>query len=95
MWLILEYVVLAFIVLLSITEFFYPLIAGKPLFGSFRRSAAMVEQKQDDASLEATVSKAKEKIKEVKDIQNEVNQNFKSAEQLKDEADDLLNNSNN
>jgi hypothetical protein len=94
MWVILEFVFFAFIVLLSITEFFYPLLAGKPLFGSFRKKAAIVEQKQDDASLEAKVSKAKEKVNEVKDIQNKVNEHFKSAEQLKAEADSLLNNSN-
>ena len=95
MWVILEFIFLAFIVLLSITEFFYPLLAGKPLFGSFRKKAAVVEQKQDDVSLEAKVFKAKEKINDVKDIQNEVNEHFKSAEQLKAEADSLLNNSNN
>jgi hypothetical protein len=95
MWVVLEFIFLAFIVLLSITEFFYPLLAGKPLFGSFRKKAPTVEQKQGDASLEAKVFKAKEKINEVKDVQNEVNQHFKSAEQLKAEADSLLNNSNN
>jgi hypothetical protein len=95
MWVILEFIFLAFIVLFSITEFFYPLLVGKPLFGSFRKKAAIAEQKQDDASLEAKVFKAKEKVTEVKDIQNEVNQHFKSAEQLKAEADNLLNNSNN
>ena len=95
MWLILEFIFLAFIVLLSITEFFYPLLAGKPLFGSFRKTAAVSEQKQNDVSLETKVFKAKEKVNEVKDIQNEVNQHFKSAEQLKAEADGLLNNSNN
>jgi hypothetical protein len=95
MWVILEFIFLAFIVLLTITEFFYPLLAGKPLFGSFRKKAAVVEQKQDDVSLEAKVFKAKGKVSEVKDIQNEVNEHFKSAEQLKAEADNLLNNSNN
>ena len=94
MWIILEYIVLAFIVLVSITEFFYPLLAGKPLFGSFRRNS-FTEQKTVDSSLEEKVSKAKEKIKEVKDIQEEVNKHFKSAEQLKEDADNLLNNSNN
>ncbi len=94
MWVILEFIVLAFIVLLSITEFFYPLIVGKPLFGSFRKKVD-VEQKPVDSSLESKVSMAKEKVREVKDIQEEVNKHFKSAEQLKEEADNLLNNSNN
>ena len=95
MWIILEFVVLAFIVLMSITEFFYPLIMGKPLFPSFRKNEPVEEPNQDDASLESKVSKAKEKVREVKDIQSEVNQHFKSAEQLKDEVDNLFNNSNN
>lgn len=94
MWVILEFIFLAFIVLLSITEFFYPLLTGKPMFGSFRKKV-VEEQKQDDASLESKVSEAKEKIKAVKDIQNEVNQHYKSAEQLKDEADNLFHSSNN
>ncbi len=94
MWFILELVVLAFLVLLSITEFFYPLLTGKPLFGSFRKKLN-VDQKSTDESLESKVSKAKEKIREVKDIQNEVNKNFKSSAQLKKEADNLLNNSTN
>ncbi|HTJ50016.1 MAG TPA: hypothetical protein VL443_11215 [Cyclobacteriaceae bacterium] len=91
MWTILEFIVLATIVLISITEFFYPLLAGKPLFGSFRKKAVVIESKADDSSLEQKLSVAKEKIKEVKDIQHEVNKNFKSAEQLKEEADNLFN----
>jgi len=94
MWVVLEFIFLAFIVLLSITEFFYPLLTGKPLFGSFRKQV-VEEQKQNDASLESKVSKAKDKINEVKDIQNEVNQHYQSAERLKGEADNLFNNSNN
>ena len=94
MWVILEFIFMAFIVLFFITEFFYPLLAGKPLFGSFRKKV-VEEQIQNDTSLESKVSKAKEKIKEVKDIQDEVNQHYKSAEQLKEEADNLLHNSNN
>jgi hypothetical protein len=90
MWTILEFIVLATIVLISITEFFYPLLAGKPLFGSFRKKVTVIESKNDDSSLEQKLSVAKEKIKEVKDIQHEVNKNFKSAEQLKEEADNLF-----
>ena len=91
MWTILEFIVLATIVLISITEFFYPLLAGKPLFGSFRKKVTVIENKVDDSSLEQKLSVAKEKVKEVKDIQHEVNKNFKSAEQLKEEADNLFN----
>ena len=92
MWTILEFIVLASIVLISITEFFYPLIAGKPLFGSFRKKATTNEKAPNNASsLEQKLSTAKEKVKEVKDIQNEVEKNYKSAEQLKEEADNLFN----
>ena len=91
MWTILEFIVLATIVLISITEFFYPLLAGKPLFGSFRKKVTVIENKVEDSSLEQKLSVAKEKVKEVKDIQHEVNKNFKSAEQLKEEADNLFN----
>ena len=38
MWPILEIIFLAAIALISITEFFIPIITGKPLFGSFRKT---------------------------------------------------------
>ena len=94
MWAILEFCLLAAIVLLSITEFFYPLLTGKPLFGSFRKKIE-TDPTQQEPSLEEKISKAKEKVKEVKNVQEEINQKFKSAEQLKAQADDLLNNENN
>jgi hypothetical protein len=94
MWTILEFCLLAAILLFSITEFFYPLLTNKPLFGSFRKSVP-VEETKEESSLEEKISSAKEKVKEVKNVQEEVNKNFKSAEQLKAEADDLLNNTNN
>ena len=90
MWTILEFIVLATVVLISITEFFYPLLAGKPLFGSFRKKVIVSGKKADDSSLEQKLSTAKEKVREVKDIQQEVNKNYKSAEQLKEEADNLF-----
>ena len=85
MWILIEFVVLAAVVLISITEFFYPLLVGKPLFNSFRKK---VEQKS--SNLEDELSKAKEKIAEVKNIQAEVDKKFKSAEQLKQESDNLF-----
>ncbi len=93
MWALLELVFLAAVVLLSITEFFYPLLVGKPLFGSFRKKQETPVTAPE--SLQEKISRAKEKVKEVKDIQQEVNSSFKSAEKLKEEADDLLNNTNN
>jgi len=85
MWAIIEFVVLAAIVLISITEFFYPLLVGKPLFNSFRKKA-----EQKPSNLEDKLSEAKGKIAEVKNIQTEVNKTFKSAEQLKEESDNLF-----
>lgn len=92
MWALIEFVFLAAVVLLSITEFFYPLIAGKPLFGSFRKKEEAPVTPPEP--LQEKVSRAKEKAKEIRNIQEEVNSNFKSAEKLKEEADDLLNNTN-
>lgn len=89
MWRILEYIFIAAIVLVAITEFFYPILAGKPLFGSFRKTAS--RQTKEEDSLENKVNVAKSKVNEIKNIQKEVEQNYKSAEQLKDEADNLLN----
>jgi ribosomal protein L3 len=95
MWVILEYTLLAFLVLLSITEFFYPLTAGKPLFGTFRKKVKQEQKPIKPSSLETKLAQAKEKIKEIKTVQDEVNQHFKTAEQLKEDADNLLNNSKN
>lgn len=94
MWALLELVFLAAIVLLSITEFFYPMIARKPLFGSFRKKQEEVAAPPETETMSEKISRAKEKVKEVKDLQNEVDSNYRAAEKLKEEADDLLNNSN-
>jgi hypothetical protein len=90
MWAIIELILIAGIVLVAITEFFWPLITGKPLFGSFRKSKSAETKIAVEGSYNEKISKAKAKVQEVKDIQNELNENFKSAEQLKKEADDLL-----
>ena len=84
MWTLLEFVVLAAIVLLSITEFFYPLLVGKPLFNSFRK-------KTTPSTLEDDLSRAKQKVAEAKNVQNKVDEHLKSAEQLKEESDKLFN----
>ena len=94
MWPLVEVIVLAIIVLISITEFFIPIIMNKPLFGSFRKSkrANETESKKADTSspLKEKINTAKEKVQEVKEVQNEVAENFKSAKDLKKESDDLL-----
>ncbi len=87
MWTLLELIVLTAIVLVSVTEFFIPLILGKPLFGSFRKFKAY---RNTDISLVEKISKAKSKVYDVKVIQMEVTKNYKSAEQLKEESDNLL-----
>jgi hypothetical protein len=98
MWTILELILALSITLVAITEFFYPLIAGKPLFGSFRKSSKpLQETKTENTSsnaaegkLDEKISKARKKVEEVKTVQNEVTEFYKSAEQLKNESDNLL-----
>ncbi|MBL7891424.1 MAG: hypothetical protein JNL63_02240 [Bacteroidia bacterium] len=94
MWTLLEIIILTAIVLISITEFFVPLIMNKPLFGSFRKSRTSEAKNVPDGSLDEKITKTKEKVEEVKEVvkevQSEVAQNFKTAEQLKEESDNLL-----
>ncbi len=92
MWRLLEIIAAAAIVLIAITEFFYPLIAGKPIFGSFRKSKNNTTTSTSiDGSLDEKINKAKAKVEEIKNVQNEVDKNYKTAEQLKEESDNLLN----
>ena len=94
MWRILEIIVLAAIALVAVTEFFIPILLGKPLFGSFRKIKKTGEEKKDNARADSTlkekVSQAKGKVDQVKGVQEEVSENFKSAKELKKESDDLL-----
>jgi hypothetical protein len=97
MWTIIELFLALSFTLFTITEFFYPLIMGKPLFGSFRKSntsdsTRMEEefQKNNDSSFKEKINTAKQKVAEVKTVQNEVTEYYKSAEQLKEESDNLL-----
>lgn len=82
---IFELLLLAIIFLVLCTEFFYPLIANKPFFGSFRK-------KKPEVGLNEKVNQAKKKIDEVKEVQNEVNEFQKTAAELKKDADNLLKN---
>jgi hypothetical protein len=86
MWFVLEIVVLAAIALLAITEFFYPLIAGKPLFGSFRKKTPPVT----DPTLDDEIAEARRKAEEVRDVQRKAEEQLRDAAQRKSEADDLL-----
>lgn len=90
MWAILEIIILAVVILVSITEFFIPLITGKPYFGSFRKENIIHNKKTDESPLISKITEAKEKVKDVKQVQEAVTENFKSAAQLKEEADNLL-----
>jgi hypothetical protein len=67
-------------------------LAGKPLFGSFRKSKVKSSNSNEEGSLDDKLNKAKAKVEEIKNVQNEVDTNYKSAEQLKEESDKLLNN---
>lgn len=86
MWFVLEWVVLAAIVLLSITEFFWPLITGKPLFGSFRKKQAA----KPTGSLDEEIEAARRKADDVKSVQRKAEDDLRKAWNRKDEADDLL-----
>jgi hypothetical protein len=86
MWIVLEMLVLAGVALLAITEFFYPLLAGKPLFGSFRRKAATAS----NVPLDDEIAAARRKAEEVKDVQRKADEALRKAAQRKDAADDLL-----
>ncbi len=85
MWFVLEMVALAAILLFSITEFFYPLITGKPLFGSFRKKSPKAT-----ATLDEEIATARRKVDEVKDVQRKADERLRDAEQRKNAADDLL-----
>jgi hypothetical protein len=91
MWRLLEIIALAAVVLISITEFFYPLIAGKPFFGSFRKRKKEEERTTSGDTLDEKINQAREKVEEIKNVQDEVDRHYKTAEQLKEEADQLLN----
>ena len=87
MWIVLEMLVLAGVALLAITEFFYPLLAGKPLFGSFRRKAA---SPVSNVPLDEEIAAARRKAEEVKEVQRKADEALRAAAQRKDAADDLL-----
>lgn len=94
MWYLLEELVAIFIILLSITEFFIPLLLNKPFFGSFRKKKVIVkEEPKSEAKvceLKTKVAEAKEKVKEVKKVQDDVVSFYNEAQELKDESDDIM-----
>lgn len=93
MWAVLEVCLVAAIVLIFVTEFFWPLLFNKPLFGSFRKAKPTAPEPATDR-LEDKITKAKQKADEAKqvveDVQQQAYDNYKTAEQLKDETDKLL-----
>lgn len=95
MWAVIELCVIAAIVLISITEFFIPLLFNKPFFGSFRKATPKQPEKPvEEGTLPEKISKTKQKVEEVKEkvkeVRDEADENYKTAEQLKDETDNLL-----
>ncbi len=90
MWIVIEFIVIAAIILIFITEFLYPILTQKPLFGSFRKKTTPKEKTNSGGPLDEKISDAKEKVKEIKKVQDEIEENFKSAEELKNESDNLL-----
>jgi len=90
MWAVIELILLLAIILIFFTEFLLPIIMGKPLFGSFRKTKVTENEIAEETSPEDKIAFAKEKIREVKNVQYEINDRFKQAEQLKEESDKLL-----
>ncbi len=90
MWTILEFILVAGLILISITEFFYPILAQKPLFGSFRKSKPSTNNEGSD-TLDDKISAAKTKAQEIKKVQDEVAENLKKATDLKNESQNLFN----
>lgn len=90
MWSIAEGLFFMLILLVSVTEFFIPLLFNKPFFGSFRK-AKPVEPKAPvkPEDLKSKVEEAKKKVAEVKGVQDEVAAFHKSATDLKDESENL------
>lgn len=94
MWRLLELLIAVFIVIAFFTEFLIPILRGKPLFGSFRGKSedeVIEETVVDETTLEAKIEAAKSKVEEVKQTQSEISAHFKTAEQLKEDSDNLLN----
>lgn len=93
MWAVLELCLVAAIVLVFITEFFVPLLFNKPLFGSFRKGK-LVAPKPAAESLEDKITKARQNADEVKqqveEVQQQAYDNYKTAEQLKDDSEKIL-----
>ena len=87
MWIVLEMLVLAGVALLAITEFFYPLLTGKPLFGSFRRKAKATAS---SVPLDQEIEAARRKAEEVKEVQRKADEALRKAAERKDAADDLM-----
>lgn len=90
MWLVIEYLIVATLVLLSITEFFYPILSGKKIFGSFRKENSLKPTHQANIDLKSKIEDARQKVNEVKGVQQEVNKHFDEADKLKNESDDLI-----
>ncbi len=90
MWAVIELILVLAIILIFFTEFFLPLIMGKPLFGSFRKTIVIENEIVEETSFDNKIELAKEKIREVKNVQYEINDRLKHAERLKEISDNLL-----
>jgi uncharacterized protein YktB (UPF0637 family) len=90
MWRLLELLLGALLILGFITEFLVPMLMNKPLFGSFRKTGSEPKKDATKEVLEDALKMAKEKVTEVKKVQSDVSEHFKTAEQLKEESDNLL-----
>ncbi len=95
MWTILEFCLLAAVLLIFITEVLIPALLKLPLFGSFKKKEpAPAPTTVVEDALPEKIKKAKQKVEKVKAVVEEVQQqaqkNYESAEELKNESDNLL-----
>ncbi len=92
MWKVLQQALPWLLALFIITQVILPTLLDTPMFWMFKRKAKKVDKPvtELEAELESTkevVAEAKEKVKETRE---KVDAHFKSAEELKNDSDNLL-----
>ena len=90
---ILELGFIGILAILIFTQVILPIFTNERFFDLFRKSKPKeipVVEKPAEGSLDDKLEKAKEKVVEVKQVQSEVAEHFKSAQQQKEESDNLL-----
>lgn len=101
MWTMIQDLLPALLIILVLTQYIIPIILGTKTWWLFKPSTIKEELKaekkaivDDIASVKAKVEAVKTKVNEVKteinEVKAKVDETFKSAEDLKNESDNLL-----